>query len=316
MGVHKKIKIGNRSARNFGMGTRCTRSAMSKAARLDQPSGATFDRRHTSLNQFNDFIEKEGIKDLRKVTTEHLIRFGEEQLAKGKSEKTVKNYCSDLNRMFSNLREDDQVAIKDFRKELNMSIHSQILTIDDTHADMPKGADSRVLAVCQLQLAFAARFHEAATLDARDALNQIDKNGRFTFTTGKNGNQKTWANIDDTKLKVLEDAAALQENHISLIPPHMSLNQFYQFHKNQLETHGGSNSHSFRKEPVCDYYKQETGVDCPIRAGVKHSEHRSWMADQLGISYRSAAELDRKVRNEIAEMLGHKRMSITNSYLG
>ncbi len=310
-------------SRNFGLRSRDTYSALRHAYQLTKPGYASVGTVKTALRQFNGYLRENGIKDLRKVTKEHVKSYANKLLNRFEngelSISSIQNYLSAVNVAMSNARLDDCCHL-DPVKEAGFPKRSGITTQDKTLSredfqHICHDVSTRTKVQLQLQRELGLRCKESALINAKQCYKQALKKGYVNISSGtKGGRPRTIVIVSQSQLEALKQASHIQEKNKSLIPSEKSWAQ----HQNDLyrELSGKISPHTNRHNYAYDLYFQKTGVLCPVQANISHKKHHEYMASELEVSIEQAKTLDQKARLEIAEALGHSRIDITNAYLG
>lgn len=324
--------------KNFGWGSRSMEKsisfALSDAVREGVISGDTRDRYEASMARFSDFLADEGIKDLNKVTVDNVSDFARACAARceleksegGITEKTAINIISNVNSTLAYMsgRDDLKVPPSDYAERPERAPQTERVNSEDAREGAYERWGSlgefgeRLEALGDIQAMFGARFEESAKLNAAQALEELRERGGITLEVGTKGGQARFISVfeqDRVKAEfVLEKAAIIQEQHFSMIPEKMTENTFTNIAYNSVR--GTSYTfHANRHEFANDRYEKLLGHASPLRYEGEKSFIQS-LADTHGISRDEAIALDKDVRLEISESLGHHRVSISACYIG
>ncbi len=91
----------------------------------------------------------------------------------------------------------------------------------------------------------------------------------------------------------------------AMIPPDKNFIEHRNLYDEQVRRAGITKAHGLRHAYAQERYKELAGWNCPARGGPKHSE----------LSKEQKA-IDREVRLQISEHLGHSRIRIVTEYVG
>ena len=156
----------------------------------------------------------------------------------------------------------------------------------------------------ELQRAFGLRMKEAALLKPHLA----DKENYLAVNWGTKGGRDRIVPIQtDYQCDVLARAKTMLDNqNNSMVPTEYNFKQwknhyYYICHQAGISRKDGITSHGLRHERLNEIYKEVTGFDSPIKRETET---------------RISAELDHIARQEIAEVAGHSRVSISGAYIG
>ena len=126
------------------------------------------------------------------------------------------------------------------------------------------------------------------------------------------------------QIKVLKDALPFQGKHHSLIPADKSYAEYSSHCYRQFSKIDGYLAHSERRYFAQTLYSEAIerlthikGVQCPVVAKVPHGKsHHQYLAERLNLAIQQVKAIDKAARKTVSNELGHKRISITNSYIG
>jgi integrase len=163
----------------------------------------------------------------------------------------------------------------------------------------------------ELQRAFGLRMREAALLK----VHQADKGTYLAVNWGTKGGRDRIIPIQtDYQRDVLVRAKSLIKHKAhSLIPGHYNFKQwknhyYYVCHANGISRKDGITSHGLRHERLNEIYQAIAGQASPIKA--THSPKGN--SENKTIN----SHVDQIARQEIAEIAGHSRLSVTSAYIG
>ena len=287
---------------------------------------------HSSINsmadrwrQFSDFAQKElGLRDMRGIEKSHLEQYADSLKAQLKSGElapsTAQNYLSAVNRVMEIARGDRAVRLDPVR-EAGLPKRSGICVVSkavspESHHRAQAAVSDRLSALLGIQRELGLRFAESAKIDATRAMAQAEKNGVVRIQDGTKGGRARVVPITRSEqLTALKAAAAIQNNHRSLIPVGQTYAQFRAEAYREVEK-TGITFHGERHYFAQARYQTLVGAACPVVAGVPHSQQHRVLSSELGITIKEARALDHAARLQISNELGHGRIEITNSYLG
>ena len=168
-----------------------------------------------------------------------------------------------------------------------------------------------------LQRELGLRFEESAKLNARAAMTEVQKRGHVSVKDGTKGGKLRKLPINNERqIDALRHAAEIQGRDYSMIPAGQSYADF-QREAYRAAAAAGIRFHGERHRFAQARYEQLLGAPCPLTAGIAHGQaHYAFLAERLGCNLEMARERDRGARVQVAEELGHKRVEISNAYLG
>lgn len=314
----------NLNARNHGLGNRDIARALSNAYKV---SGNGMNSNHitkTAFKVFSNYCKAENVKDLRKLTHEHVKAYAEHLLEKHEngdlSVSTIHNYLSPINRALevaklSNSHTVHAVRDAGFPSRSGISQYDKSISAE-LHQSVKNDVSERLAVQIELQRELGLRFKESCLIDAKATLSHAMKNGKIKIEDGtKGGREREFSITSAQQITVLEKAAEIQKTDRSLVPASMSWNDY----RNECYRATNKHNHKFHGERhhfANERYSVLVGAQSPVRAGVTHCEHIEYLALQLDISKSEAREIDQRARMQVSVELGHGRISITNSYLG
>lgn len=265
-----------------------------------------------NFTQFAAFARENGVKQLEYVSRELVIEYGR-QLADRVSNHEIgqghaQNAVSAINTVLRIATQGEWQRVSP-TKECSIDQRSAIRETPPTGLDrgqLERGLtalNERGVAVAELAREFGLRTKEASLLSAHAALREAASRGAVTITDGtKGGRDREIPLTSARQIAVLERAAAAQGAARAVMPPDQNWKSWRENGlrdiRETLQQHGVSRLHDLRSAYACDRYQQITGYAAPVLGG------------------QAPREIDRAARQQIAEELGHGRISITNSYLG
>ena len=161
--------------------------------------------------------------------------------------------------------------------------------------------DKRVGIQLELQRAFGLRAREAMQLRPH----QADRGQYLAVSHGTKGGRDRVVDIKNQYQRdVLDRAKQLAPKNGSTIDPKKNLAQWKNHYYRVMRAHGitrdsGFTSHGLRHERLSEIYRDITGELSPVQGGG-----------------RVGREMDEFARQEVAEVAGHSRPSISSAYLG
>lgn len=303
-------------SRNFGLGSR----DMCKAAQFAlnntvQESGMGFSHAAgTGRNfaKFAEFARDNGVKQMEYVSRELVIEYGQ-QLADRVSNNEIgqghaQNVVSAINTVMRIATQGDWQRVSPTR-ECSIDQRSAIRETPPTGLDRTQlergiaALSERGVAIAELARELGLRTKEASLLNAQAALREATSQGVVTISDGtKGGRVREIPLTSERQFAVLERAATSQGDARAVMPPNQNWKTWRENGlreiRETLQQHGISRLHDLRSAYACDRYQQLTGHKAPVLGG------------------QAPRDIDRDARLQIANELGHGRISITNSYLG
>ena len=311
--------------RNHGLKSRDMQRALFNGIEQLGGSFATTAAKKSHVRDFVSYMKKNGIYILNKITQSDMKSWGESLKQKVESSEikasTAQDKISAINTILSYARRDNKLHIRavadiNIPKRSYVAKQDKSSTIADLNA-LKGNIDDRLFVLTRMQREFGLRFKESCLIDAKRTLIQAEKHGVINIERGTKGGRARAIHItSDRQINILKLAAELQGTDRSMIPSHISFAQ-YQNRSYKSIANVSNGFHQHRHAYSNQRYYDLTGVNSPVKAKVKHGyQHHKYMADQLNISLLAAKIIDKKARLQIAQELGHGRISITNNYLG
>lgn len=303
-------------SRNFGLGSRNMVTAAQFALNNTvQAAGMGFSHAaETGRNfaQFAAFARENGVKQMEHISRELVIEYGQ-QLADRVSNNEIgqghaQNAVSAINTLMRIATQGEWQRVSPTR-ECGIDQRSAIRETPPTGLDRTQlergiaALSERGVAIAELAREFGLRTKEASLLNARSALREATSRGAVTISDGtKGGREREIPLTSARQLAVLERAAAAQRAARAVMPADQNWKSWRENGlrdiRETLQQHGVSRLHDLRSAYACDRYQQITGYAAPVLGG------------------QAPRDIDREARLQIANELGHGRISITNSYLG
>lgn len=269
------------------------------------------------LRPFLRFLKQVDIADLGDIRSTHIEEYAlevgtwvEEEVI---SVAFAQNLLSSVNVLAASLWTVDRPIVSPSRY---CGSRSQVRTIPPTGLD-PHEVQRAIAALRHAGLLRAAailglcrhvgtRLREAVLMDRVRTAREAGQLGRIDIRDGCKGGRTAprWITLDDAGRVALRDSrAAHPMSHPNLLAPDESLIECLAGEvrqARQLMRQSGLRSYrDLRSAFACARYRDITGHDAPVVSG-----------------YRVPRHLDEAARRAIAEMLGHGRVDVTNSYLG
>ncbi|USE01588.1 integrase domain-containing protein [Vibrio sp. SCSIO 43133] len=320
------------SRANFGLWSRDLEKALINAS-LENQGGIhsnTHRARMPALRCFAAYLKAETtITRLEKIERYVVEQFGiylKERYEIGEiSPRTARDYLSHVNRALAQAR-GDETRVVNATRELGFVPKQGIATSDQSvsgtlHQKIMQNTSEEVKLVIQLQRAFGLRFREASLLDAKSVLRAFESGKVPIIKRGtKGGQERNLPIFNSEQYKIMLAAAEYQiaNDKNSFIPDDKSFRAFQTSAWREFnEVDASYCSHGERRFFACKFYRDYVGVACPVQSNIAHGRaHIEFIADQKGISFEQAKQLDREARQMLSEVLGHHRINITNAYVG
>lgn len=317
---HRQFKR-NRKKRNFGLGHQpgfAAKTALAQAYGGD----SHFYTRFTHHARFTNWLAwlselDPPIRDLRKVTRDHAVAYAE-HLAKAVTTGDVEvayaqNLISTVNTVMRAVRLDreiwlspsDAVGKRSYvRTVLPMASWDKV--IEAVRLAEQKG-NYRGAALILLWRAFGMRFREAALADLHRMKSEADRYRAIWVEEGTKGgfvSEDRWIPVESVQWQALDYALhTISETGICLIDTNSSLKEFLNRHANPirkvLKQVGIECPKDLRAENFIEAYERESGQSAPLK--------------QDGAFDRAA---DLRARQTVGHRGGHKRLSVSSSYVG
>jgi hypothetical protein len=311
-------------ANNFGLKSRSMKTAgkfaLKKAAQLGHVSFSTSGTETDRWNLFIDWLKENysEIKKMEEICFEVVCEYGKD-LAFDVSEdelavSTAHNYLSAINTVMNLATQGQWVSVSptlDCKIPNRSYIRTEIPASYD-RAIYRKGHDfvlaqlgERAASIVELCRELGLRSKEASLVDAKRLLNEAKTSGVITIFRGtKGGRERALPANSSALISVLERASKVQGDAKSLIPVNQSWKQWREGGLRETreaiqKSTGASGLHDLRAGYASELYKTLTGFSPPVMGGA-----------------RATRSLDLEARQVVAEILGHGRPEISNSYVG
>ncbi len=307
-----------RSRRNLGYGKHIQFAC--KNVIRERYCGGHFGSTHTHVARLRPllhYLGQVGIEDLGDIRSRHIEDYAVEVGTWVEEEAIAVSYGQNLlssaNVLASSLWSTDRPVVSPSRY---CGPRSQIRTSPPTglgplevqraiavlrHAGLLRSA--AILGLCRH---LGTRLREAVLMDRVRTACEAGQLGRINILDGCKGGRTAprWITMDDAGRVALRDSqAAHPMSHPNLLAPDESLIEFLAGEVRQarqlMRQSGLRSFRDLRSAFACARYRDITGHDAPVVSG-----------------YRAPRHLDEAARRAIAEMLGHGRVDVTNSYIG
>ena len=225
------------------------------------------------------------------------------------------NLISSVNVTLSSMRGDDKLRVRPSQEvgSRDRARHDPPAGLRQHRvrqcADRLRGeGQARIAATIEVARAFGLRRREASMLNARAALGQAYKRGAINITAGTKGGRghrvDRWVPVTPYTMQLLRRAADAQGKARNLIPPELSLKQWFSRLRHAWtvvrDDYGLKKFHDLRAAYACARYRELTGHAAPVVAGRRIADPGA----------------DRDARLTIAQELGHGRDEVVKSYIG
>lgn len=271
------------------------------------------------IQYFTEFLQKSGIKDLRKVRYTDLQAFGAHvaQMANNHnwSAAYAQNLISDANALMGSVRRQRSFRIhpcayvsqRGWTRTHPPTGMSMREVEQCAHALFQNG-DVRAAVILLMARFFGMRLQEAVKANLPRLLRQAQREGRINILEGTKGGRKVarYVSTTDFGIWVLQQAYDLaREDHSHcLIPQDQNYIGFIRSEiaraRPIMKRHGIKGFHDLRSAYSCDRYLQILGVPAPVFTGGRTT----------------FGEADHQARMIISAELGHHRPEVVNSYIG
>lgn len=339
----------NPNARNYGLRSRDPSRAAENAARENYNKqaigGVTQNQQVNHFNKFLSYHAENGnyIKDLKHIECEHIDKYAEHLADRISNEDicsaTASNYLSSVNSLMSQITGHDEFHSKPateygiagrtgIAKEDRQVTEIQITEVKENLSEHHS-------AMLDLQREIGLRFEESAKFDAVSASINIQAGATaILIEDGTKGSRDRLVPITSEAKNAIFNAAEIQQNARSMIPNDLSYKEFKNECYNAMRNENISH-HDLRHTYAHEQYRnawQEKGfkdIEPPVRTNIappqagNHSDMQRYLNDRIdylqektGLSRSHIKELEKEIRLEISEKLGHSRAAITNNYLG
>ena len=309
--------MGDMNRWNFGYGKQMHYAAKQALRASYRGHFATVAAHAARFKQFSDFTKQNfKIRDIRKITPEHLKKYAEQLKKDVKSGKlavsTAQNRISSVNQTLSVLREDKKIWVSPAEavgKRDNVRTTAPRALDREKVQQFSAHAAPRARAVLNAARELGMREKEAVLMNWKEAAKQARASGRVNIVNGTKGGRGRYVdrfvNVTPQSLKIIEQNAQLQGDRQNLIKPGETWKQADKklhsdksralFRAADLKAY-----HDARSAWACERYKELTGFEAPAVAGQRLASKAA----------------DTRARDLIAHELGHARRDICVSYIG
>jgi hypothetical protein len=345
-----------RDSKNFGAGRQLSDCACmilaTKSANINGNGSASVDKTISALHDFRDYLAESGKGCLENVDQENYDDYARALSVQVKdneiSPSTAAGRITALNRVFGLDPKGRGIHIN--AKEYGISRGDRISrwhkAIDDKEAEQIRDTlvakygetkDIRLLALgtaISLQRAGGLRLEESykinlAKKDFSAGRVIIEERGDGAKNARKRSFVPVRGGIEAFKqAQAFQRAASKIFDRGSLIPGDMKEDKFRNFCNNTIREIGGKlgtptgfhgNRHYYAHRSYEAKWEARTGksVLCPLAANCsKKGEWKKYASKVTGMTKEECWRIDREIRQELTEELGHGRVDVTNSYLG
>lgn len=307
-------------SRNYGLGTRDMASAGRIALnRAVAQKGASFSTAATVADRWRKFTQhakNNGIGRMERVTEGFVTAYGKTLAAKVRtgemSPSYAQNLVSSINTVMGLVRPEWKTVspTRDCQIEKRCTIRSEVpagkdrAVADRAITALRDAGKPHAAAVAELARELGLRSKEAALLDASKAVQEAMKKGTIRVIDGtKGGRPRELATTNERQIVALVNAANLQGQERALLPPDHNWKTFREGElragRELLQSHGIVGYHDLRSAYACERYQELTGQAAPVY-GVQIGDR----------------ELDKQVRMQLAQELGHGRIDVISEYIG
>lgn len=310
--------------RNFGLGTRSLLRAGKVCA---HQSNLAFSSRGTLADRwmiFERWIKASyDITRMEQISKVHVIAYGKHLNKRVDQNKlkasTAQLYLSAVNSVLRQATQGQWKSISPTKdcsiprrqhlpecsKAMPQTEHESLLTL----------VDDRIGALLNLQRSLGLRFKESALLNARQAFHQAQKKGFITVADGTKGGKVRHVPVSQDALKVLERAAAIQDQDRSMTPGDQLYQDFREECYQTAKRHG-FHFHSERHHYAQRRYQKLSGLPAPISTGVSRKDWLTFATEYLSVDIATAESIDQSARLTLSRELGHERIEVTSVYIG
>ncbi|WP_418139969.1 integrase domain-containing protein (plasmid) [Oceanimonas smirnovii] len=307
-------------SRNYGLGTRdmasAGRIALASSAAQREMSFSTVDTIADRWRKFTQYAKDHGIGRMERVTEGFAIKYGKSLAAevkdKEKSEAYAQNLVSAVNTVMHLVRPEWKTVspTQDCKIKSRCTIRTEIpngtdrAVADRAITALRDAGLTHAAAVAELARELGVRSKEASLLDASRSLREAQVRGVIVISDGtKGGRPRELVITDQRQLTALTRASSLQGRERALIPAGQNWKSYREGQLREgrelLQAHGINGYHDLRSAYACDRYQVLTGQPAPVFGAP--------ITDR---------ELDKQVRMQLAQELGHARIDIISEYIG
>ncbi|MEM9388445.1 MAG: integrase domain-containing protein [Pseudomonadota bacterium] len=305
-------------SKNYGYGRKLEYAVHN--ALLDKFGDGRFSTRHTyesRIQQFLNFMRRETVRDLRRVTRDVITGYTENLQAEIGAESltatTAVHRLSAVNVLMSHVRQDNALLVSPSktiarRRHVRESAPIGLCVTDfnDLFVDLNRPYEREMtitLALCRFA---GMRFREASLTPLADTLSELLENAACNVVHGTKGGRRVHRPVPASPalLHTLEYAVATIDR-TNIIPPAFNYARWQSFAYRNMPAYAGALNisqgfHDLRAAYACERYLALTGHDAPVVAGERLAPKAA----------------DREARDMLSVELGHSRRQIASSYVG
>lgn len=301
-------------SRNFGAGSRDMAWAGRTFAEQAYQSYASVATVSNRFADFADFAKSEGVKKLEDVTRDTVTAYAQSLQERGLAPATAQNYLSAVNRIMETARGDQDVRVTG--KEAGLESRSGVASNYKGGAEI-EGASDKAQAIYGLAQTLGLRFEEASKLDLDKAIAQADQRGEIRVDLGTKGGQARDVPVSEQAREALATAKEVAGESRNLIGSDTSYKSHQDaMYKENVSFHAGR--HEYANERYSELMAQR-GIETQSPVLSDKPADQAWsqyLSEKAGISPQDARDIDREVRLELSEELGHHREDVVSAYIG
>lgn len=300
-------------SKNFDLKTR----DMSKAAHIllskDQREGAiSFSTVATVLERFEHFkrfAKKRGVVRFERVSSELVHSYAEHLKKRNLSPSYAANMLSAVNSVMTRAHSYNGTKwIPVTGREVSLERRKRTRTTKTVTREQSSKAieqlSPRAAAIANLARELGLRSKEASLINAQKALVEASEKRFVAIEAGtKGGRYREVPIVHSRQIEALKNAAEMQADHHSLVPPEQTWAQFREGElrhgREQLKSNGVAGYHQLRAAYATERYADLTGHHAPVNGGKINDK-----------------DVDLNSRLQISSELGHGRAEVLNSYVG
>lgn len=300
-------------SRNFGAGSRDMAKAGHFIARKSYKSYKSIADVSKRFADFVEFAKTQKIKKLEQITKETVHNYADSLKTRNLSAATALNYLSAVNRIMQEARGDNQVRVtgREAALEARQLVAKSYKGLADTST-----ANPRQLAIFELSRTLGLRFEEASKLDLFRAEKEAFQ-GKIKIIAGTKGGRARIVPATAAAKQAIKQAQEVAQNRY-LIPENSSYRQHQlSMYKNFTNYHAGR--HEYANSRYLELMTQAgIATQSPVLTTDREDGQlwRDYLAQKHQITPAEAREIDRSVRLQISQELGHNREEVLNSYIG
>lgn len=299
-------------SQNFDLKTR----DMSKAARIllskDRLDGAiSFSTVATVLGRFEHFkrfAKEKGVARFERVSSELVHSYAEHLKGRNLSAAYTANMLSAVNSVMTRAHSHNGTKWTPVTgRQVNLERRQRTRTTKTVTQEQSSKAiaqlSPRTAAIANLARELGLRSKEASLINAKKALADATNNGFVAIEAGtKGGRYREVPIVHSRQIEALKNAAEMQADHHSLVPPEQTWAQFREGElrhgREQLKSNGVAGYHQLRAAYATERYADLTGHHAPVNGGKINDK-----------------DVDLNSRLQISSELGHGRAEVLNSYV-